>query len=230
MRTKINLEKIINQYEKSSFFIWTDTVQEILSILDHDENEFDSDMIKSLSNYVVIRLVSAIESFFRNRARELIDEENANVLGIYPNNEMKISINELDKIKNDKISKGRIIVSGINFQNLKEVYNVFNHLLEIKNFEKEIKKKKGNTVKVYGDFYNFEVGRIEELLDIRHKIIHEMTDTEFNFKKLREYLANCVILFAISDSILDERESKKTKSKSKTITKKKGEKSKKSTF
>ena len=207
MKKKIKFTDIIKRFEKDTLYIERDTVQELFSIIDQKSDELDEYTYHSLSNYMVIRLVSAVEYYFQNRARELIDKNNMDVSGIFEKDEIIISLNELDEIPRGNITKGRIVSYAINFQNFDEVNRVFSKLLQVKNFENEIRKQHHTFVysawgKV-GISFNFD--KILELINIRHKIVHEMTNFQGDFQELKMYLANCIMLFSIINEVISQK-------------------------
>ncbi len=206
MRKKIKFKEIIKQFKKSTLHIEADTVNEIFTILDQKSDELDGETYHALSNYVVIRLVSAIESYFQNRAGELIDDNEMNVSGIFEKDEIIIPLNELDEISSGNITKGRIVSYAVNFQRFDEVNRVFSKLLRVKNFESEIRKKTHSFVfssKEKGIF--FDLDKIFEMIEMRHKIVHEMTNFQGSFKELKTYLAHCIMLFTISNEIIIQK-------------------------
>lgn len=206
MRTKIKFSEIKKQFKKATLYIEDDTVQEISVILDRDWDELEGELYHGLFNYVVIRLVSAIENYFKNRARELIDNDERDVSGIFEKNEIIIYLHELDDIPSGNITKGQIVSYGVNFQKFSEINRVFTKLLELENFENEVRK--ANTAFVFSPNQEqiiFNLDKILELIDSRHKIVHEMTNFEGDLKELKRYFANCIMLFSISNTIISKK-------------------------
>jgi hypothetical protein len=104
-------------------------VEPILRLLG---TELDETLKQSLRKYLVILLISALEHFFKNAARLVIDNNNMDTSNLF---EGKITFNVTDSdqlIKDEKLTKGRIVASTFNFMNLDETDAVFSNLLQMK--------------------------------------------------------------------------------------------------
>lgn len=206
MKQKINFEEIKKRLEISSSEVNSLMLSEIIEIIYLFDNEKIEPKIKSsLSNYVVIRLISSIEHFFKNKVRELIDEQKLIPDGIFSNNEITISLEDFDQIKTEqKITKGRIISWATNFQSLDQIDFIMSKLLNIRGFRNEIGKLH-HILAFAGEKEGtkFELGKLHELFELRHKIVHEMyTIEEKDHVKIRQYFALVIMFFSMTEQVI----------------------------
>lgn len=130
----------------------------------------------TLYNGLIPFLVSVIEYFFGETfvnfitydslARELIVDE-----------KVKIGVSEVVKILNKETSLERIISETYNFQNLESINKAFKKYIKIDVFAVLSKRKKIN-----GKVFRV-LTKLENLVNSRHKIIH---DLEFNLDLTKE--------------------------------------------
>src|SRR5690348_2346718 len=91
-----DLDKIL---EQDSLKIISELSSEIKPIMELVKTTKNKSLKISMINYLVIRLVSTLESYYRNLVRELIDSELFDAKGLLANDELTISLLELDSIK-----------------------------------------------------------------------------------------------------------------------------------
>ena len=184
-----DLDKIL---EQDSLKIISELSSEIKPIMELVKTTKNKSLKISMINYLVIRLVSTLESYYRNLVRELIDSELFDAKGLLANDELTISLLELDSIKqNSKITKGRIIVSNMNFQNLDKINDVISQILggekfftrlnkDVDEFEKMRKirmlssSSKRKRTRKRDNTKIFDWQEFRDLVENRHKIIHNM--------------------------------------------------------
>lgn len=206
MKQRINFEDIRKRLETPSDKITPMMLSEIFNILFNlNVNEIEN-IKSSLANYVVIRLVSSVENFFKNKVRELIDKEGFDTDDIFPNNEITITLSDLDEIKKEeKFTKGRIVTYSINFQSLDQIDYIISKLLNLKGFRNEVKKHP-HTVTWTDNKMTiiFDLGEIHALFELRHKIVHEMyLIPTSEYLKLWRYLAQTLMFLNISKDIIE---------------------------
>lgn len=213
---KLVLKDIENLLEQDSLKVMSDMALEINPIQEFIKKTKNKSLKKSLTNYVVIRLVSIIESYFRNSVRELIDSELFDAKGLLVNDEIIISLLDLDSIKqNSRITKGRIIVNSINFQNLDKINEVvsqimggekyftrFNKMMEDFETTKKIRMLGKKQTKKENE-KPFDWKEFRELFDNRHDIIHRMgASIEIDQKKLLRYISNSSTFLGFTEVII----------------------------
>lgn len=188
---------------------------EQLGIIDHLEKEKEIDFKHALSNYVIIRLVSSIEVYFRDFVREIIDDHKIEPRGIFPNDEIIISLFELEGIKaNQNVTRGRIVSNAINFQNLERIDEIFSKLFNVKSFLQIIRAEDKQTSYTFPNStstYYFSWKKLQEIFTLRHEIIHKMAIPEIKPEDLRGYFATVLIFIFSSDQFVSEKISHKSK-------------------
>lgn len=188
---------------------------EQLGIINHLEKEKSIDFRNALSNYVIIRLVSSIEVYFRDFVREIIDDHKIEPRGIFPNDEIIISLFELEGIKaNENITRGRIVSNAINFQNLERIDEIFSKLFNVKSFLKIIRmndKLSSYTFPQGVSSYLFSWKKLNEVFKLRHEIIHKMATPELESNDLRDYFASVLLFISLSDLFVSGKISSKVK-------------------
>ncbi|MDE1867720.1 MAG: hypothetical protein KGI08_08455 [Thaumarchaeota archaeon] len=191
---------------------------EQLGIITHLEKEKSADFRRALSNYVIIRLVSSIEVYFRDFVREIIDDHKIEPRGIFPNDEVVISLFELEGIKaNQNITRGRIVSNAINFQNLERIDEVFSKLFNVKSFLQIIRAndKLASYTFPHGastyPTYLFSWKKLNEIFKLRNEIIHKMINPNLEPSDLRDYFATVLLFITLSDMFVSGKISHKSK-------------------
>ena len=168
---------------------------EINPILDGIENNIFTGLIKtSMINYVITRLVTLLENYFKTLVQELIDKGGFDPTGILPNDEITISILELEEIKQEpKVSVGAFISHSINFQNIDNINSTMSTLLGGKKFLTRFNDRVSNIDQNRNlrikkrNFFNWE--EFQELFQARHSIIHSIKyDKNISLPKLKRFV------------------------------------------
>lgn len=149
----------------------------------------DPELRKLLINYFLIRFVSVIENFCKNKVIFIIDENNLNVNSLFSRNEMTINIEIINEIKKKEFTKGRLTAINFNFQNPDDINYVFSRLFNINFFETifgyvEIKEnkekiKKNDEVLLELKKLIHEWDEFLELFDIRNQIVHSLKSIDY---------------------------------------------------
>lgn len=203
-KEKLDLSALLKHVEKHDMEIIKEGITELLQISNALEDEKLNPKLKNLlKNYVFIRLVSIIENYFRECVRVHIDNYNFEFKGLLSNDEIKISILDLQEIKkSERATAGRIIANAYNFQNLEEIDSVLSRLLgrsffaEVNN---RVQRYKFATKQVD---YLFDWKELSEIFTIRHDIVHRMKNVE---ERDNDKILNFVlhaILFCITSTII----------------------------
>ena len=121
-----------------------------------------------LSDYVIIRSVTEIEVFCKSSAVTMIDNFNCPL----PDMGVTTSLEELKLL--DRVTLGEIAAEQFNFQNIHDIDKMFSHLLEMK-FLDEMKQ------------CGVDVGTLVKLINVRHKIVHEMKSFDGTFEQLNKF-------------------------------------------
>ncbi|SMH70348.1 hypothetical protein [Candidatus Nitrosotalea okcheonensis] len=206
---RLQIDEIIQVTDKSIQDLFTESFYELEQILETlKTKKLNSKTTTGLKNYLIIRLVSLIESFCKDLTRKIIDGYHLEPKGIFEKDEIKISILDLDEIKkNEKITVGRIISKEINFQNPQEIDFVFSKLI-CDSFFSQVKERANTkmfSMKKDGVDYFFNWDDFHELFKIRHGLIHEMSDVNFDYNKSVTYYANSLLFLSYALSITTDK-------------------------
>ena len=173
----------------------------------YDEN-FDNRLKPALRNYLIVSLVSAMEFFFRNEARRMVDEYNKDITLLFSGN-IPIPISSLDQlIKEKSLTKGNIVASSINFANLDEIDKSFTKLLNMNNFFDYIAKLERSNPSRYvrrghGPPINIDIEKLREAFRLRNKVVHEMIQVELSNIQLVSRWDNVMNIMDAAIAIFD---------------------------
>ena len=136
--------------------------------LQHLAKKQNDDLTSYLSDYVIIRSVTEIEVFCKSSAVTMIDDFNCPL----PDMSVTTSLEELKLL--NQVTLGKITADQFNFQNIHDIDKIFSHLLEMK-FLDEMKR------------CGVDVGTLVKLINVRHKIVHEMKSFDETFEQLNKF-------------------------------------------
>lgn len=161
------------------------------------EKESESAVSTALKNYIIIRLISTIETSCKRIVRDEIDRNKINVKNFFYKKDILLRISDLDSIKDVEFTKGAIVASNFNMQNLVDLdevlsnitgVNFFETLLELlkipndpkTNFDEEALTERFEFVAYWDKF--------KEIFETRNKIIHRNDDVKMNVDELRKLI------------------------------------------
>lgn len=161
-----------------------------------------SDSIKhSIQKYLVVIIFAALDYFFRNAVRDLIDKNDLDVAPLFP---LK-SRPKLDKyIKEYVITKGNIVASTYQFVNIYEIDFVFSNLLGMDSFlDYTIKLNDLNQTRHVLDGHPLPI-KYEELINaykLRNDIAHEIKDVKISKSRVIALWDNFMNIMDLSQSV-----------------------------
>lgn len=159
------IEKISKISPKELFFVKTEALTELNATLALIKSDITDDQRRCLTNYFAVRLVSWIENYFKNSVIWLIDHYGLE----YPDFKLELKLPDLKKIqKAENFTAGKIVSKEMNFQNLGIIFGTINSILQINDFSDRVEKQ------------NVDIGRISQILQIRHEIIHNFGNCGWN--------------------------------------------------
>lgn len=95
------------------------------------KDSLDNSFKQSLRKYLIVVIFAALDYFFRNAAKNLIDNNDLNIDHLFP---LK-SLEMVDRLmKENSTTKGNIVASTYRFVNIHEIDFVFSNLLQINSF------------------------------------------------------------------------------------------------
>jgi hypothetical protein len=136
-RPTINKDRARNAQPKGHVYIQTigyceTEIRPLLDLL-HDKNT-PPRIVKSLKRFLIISLVSTFEFYFKNMARMYVDSNNVDLTKLFKD-EICFKLSDLDSMLRDKvITKGNIVISSVNFDDMGRIINFFSKLLDINFF------------------------------------------------------------------------------------------------
>jgi hypothetical protein len=148
---------------------------EVAPLIDSLADDSLSDSIKqSIQKYLVVIVFGALDYFFRNAMRNLIDNNDLNVATLFPPKSQP----KLDKrIKEYATTKGNVVASTYRFVDIYEIDAVFSNLLGMSSFlDYMIKLNDTNRTRYVLDGYPLPI-RYEEMTKaykLRNDIAHEI--------------------------------------------------------
>ena len=111
------------------------------SIQHLQDRDLDKSLETCIKNYIVVRLVSILEDFFKGSVSLFVDRNNLPVSILFKG-EVKIAMGVFNEMQTNKrthsVTNGRIIANHFNFANIKEINWVFTELLEYNEKFKEL--------------------------------------------------------------------------------------------
>lgn len=228
-----DFEKIIPQIDL--YNVLDRELEEVISALEKPRNKIS----KQLKKYIIIRLVTIIETYLQNIVSELIDDYDLDVTSLFQGTEIPIPIKHFKEIQKKDFTKGKIMAINFNFQNINEIDKVFSHLLGLNFFEtlkdwidfgierKVISKSEVHLLENWDKF--------QEMFSLRNEIVHTLQtphkirknvdyfkslwDTTWHFINCVHNLSEDVIAYRhgkVKDKFAIEFFAKKTKSWSKS--------------
>ena len=180
-------------------------------LLDFVEDEKADRKIRyEARKYIVVTLASGMEAYFKRMAQVFIDAEWVNEEFREILRREKISLADLVDIKKKELSLGEIISVSHSLQDLDTVNYFFSKMLGVNDFLKELENieivpESGKKYVLKSKYPDFR-GKIGELLNLRHLIIHHEGFKGILGVKRLIRMAQCVFaLVSAVDSYLMEK-------------------------
>ena len=107
--------------------------RDIRPLINFLQNSNDQSIFDPIKDYIIIRLVSILEDFFKTLVINMVDNYDL-PLNVLWSGEVKMSISNLNKILSKKnrgeMIKGQVVANEFNFADAKKVNYVFSELLQ----------------------------------------------------------------------------------------------------
>ncbi len=150
----------------------------IKMLLDKSLNE---SLKEALRKYLLVKVFAALEYFFRNEVKKLVDKNNLDITLLFQG-ETKTLITKFDKIVREKsATRGNIVVSSFSFVNFDHIDFVFSKLLCLESFLDYIIKLNDmdQTRQVLdGHPLPIEYEKLKKAYRLRNEIVHEVSDVK----------------------------------------------------
>jgi len=184
------IDKISKISPKELYFVKTEALTELNATLDLIKSNITDDQRRCLTNYFAVRLVSWIENYFKNSVIWLIDYYDLT----YEEFKIEFELADLKKIKSTQdFTAGKIVSRKLNFQNLGKIMGAMNSILKIKDFSDRLEKQ------------GIDLGRIQQILDVRHAIIHDFQSSGWDHNACLEGKQDFMRFIFASNSIITSR-------------------------
>ena len=162
-----------------------------------------SDSIRfSLRKYLIVVIFAALDYFFRNAVRDLIDNNDLGINSLFPPNSQR----KLDRvIKEGATTKGNIVASTYSFVDINEIDFVFSNLLEMNSFLGYIIKlndvNQTRTV-LDGHPIPIEYEKLAKAYKLRNDIAHEIKTVKVSKSMVIALWDNLRNILDISNTVL----------------------------
>lgn len=173
-----------------------------------EENTKDKKIRLEARKHAVIVCVSAMETYFKNVARAFIDRRWVADDFLSTLKDNKFTLSDLSEIGKEKISIGEIVSVSQSFQNLEminriytKMFGVGDFILEVESFKVETEEEEFVLKGSYPDFRR----EIEEMIRLRHLIVHHEGVRRLGIERLGEMWRNLNAFVIAADSYILER-------------------------
>jgi RiboL-PSP-HEPN len=176
-------------------------VKPILDLLTSDK--IDEIAKQSLRKYLINLLISALEHFFKNEARLLVDNNDMRTSDIFES-KLSFTVDDLGELlKGKKLTKGIVVASSFNFMDLDEMNGLFSNLLKRKflHYIKMLNDIDQTWQMSRGPPVPLDYGKLREAYALRHQIIHELNDPHVTKTRIHGLWENALNIMEIADSV-----------------------------
>ena len=159
---------------------------------------------KSLRKYLIISLVSVLEYFFKSQAKQYVDKYDIDVSALGFEGELCFSVPYLDQmLKGKHLTKGNIVASSFNFLNLEDVNRLFSKMLKIDFFDYILRLNNADKYAYVSKGYPKPInyGKLIQAFEIRHKIVHELSDVELSNSQIMSLWDNAMNIMDVGTSL-----------------------------
>lgn len=94
-------------------------------------NKKNPELSTNLKDYIIVRAVTILETYFTDLIIQLIDDYKMSSHGIFDDDTLNIPIRRLDDIKQDEVTRGKIIATSCNLQDISEVNRILSKILDM---------------------------------------------------------------------------------------------------
>ena len=200
------------------------------------EKQNANEKAQALKNYIRIRSVGIAGNLFKSMAADLIDEFKISALNFgqpgWSADVMQIHLDELDKIKSEDMTLGKIITSEGKLENTRGIGDIFQGINSIQESDKARKKRTENKIITSHPFFDWlqdlmrikkdeenMVMQVDEMIKMRNDIAHNMNDVRDSADELQhkiEDLKNLAVMMWFASFIHLSRDQKKSQKENAT--------------
>ena len=178
------------------------------------EKQDANEKAQALKNYIRIRSVGIAGNLFKSMAADLIDTFKISALNFgskkWDGDIMQIHLDELDKIKSEDMTLGKIITSEGKLENTRGIGDIFQGINSIHETDKARKKRTENKIITSHPFFDWlqdlmrikkdeenMVMRVDAMIKRRNEIAHNVADSNDSADELQhkiEDLKNLAVM------------------------------------
>jgi hypothetical protein len=171
-------------------------------------HEVDEDWL----NYVPVRIVTILEVFFQEVVKELVDNGEPYSTNIFKVIEVnRFDSNLLKALHGQKITVGELTAHLLSLNRIEEIIALMDRLMDVPFKERisiisdrwktEIKKEA--PVPIIDDIER-NIRTLEELVRIRHTIVHELTDITISSESASRYISEAYKFLVATNELVTE--------------------------
>lgn len=163
-------------------------------------------------NYIPVRIVTIIEVFFQEVVKELVDSGEPYGTNIFKSIEVnKFDATLLKALHGQKITVGELTSHLLSLNRIDEIIGLMDRLTDL-NFKDRISKiadrwkveiRKNDSVPIIDDI-EVNIKTLEELIRIRHTVVHELTDISISAKEAVRYISEAYKFLSATNELVTE--------------------------
>jgi hypothetical protein len=165
------------------------------------ENSLRDSIKYPIRKYLAVAIFAAMDFFFRNAARNLIDDNNLDVTPLFPQKSQP----KLERlIRENATTKGNIVASTYRFVDVYEIDFVFSHLLRMNSYlDYMIKLNDINQTRSVLDGHPIpiEYEKLTEAYKLRNDIAHDINPVEISKSRIIAIWDNFMNIMDLSESV-----------------------------
>jgi len=206
---RINLQRASKSEHLLPYDIFAEKIAQAVQLLSFvEENTKDKELRLEARKYFIITCISAMEIYFKSVVRTFVDAGWVNESFLSLLEKDKISLRDLLEINRKRISLGEIISVSYSFQDLETINRIYTKMLGLKDFMSEVSSFKVETEEetfILQDHYPDFREKIEELIKLRHLIVHHEGFKRLGLERLGQMWENLNAFVTAVDHYLLER-------------------------
>ena len=168
------------------------------------EKQDANEKAQALKNYIRIRSVGIAGNLFKSMAADLIDTFKISALNFgskkWDGDIMQIHLDELDKIKSEDITLGKIIASEGKLENTRGIGDIFQGINSIRESDKARKKRTENKIITSHPFFDW----LQDLMRIKKDEVNMVMQVDAMIKRRNEIAHNVADSNDSADEILEK--------------------------
>lgn len=197
--------------------IWDKEIVKLTFAVSDIKKIESQDIVQAIKNYAIINLVTIIEDTTKRILKNIIDKNDFKVKNLFQRDELHVKLESLDDLKSEELTKGTIIASNFNFQNLYEVDYIFSNLFKLNFFETLLEfcnlpqKTEGEDAQDYFENRQFLLRNwdlLKDTIELRNKIVHNINyNVEYNEERIHlliDTVSTFLIEMAFFTYVLEE--------------------------